>query len=226
MKEIYEKIRDFVRKNMKWILVLICFTFFIMVIANVIDGDIIKLDNKGYNSITKYLMHESITPIVKFITKFGGTVWLIGLALFLLFIIKDRKIGFVIALNLAIAASVNFVVKQIVQRPRPELNRIIEETGYSFPSGHSMVSLAFYGCLIYLICQKVQRKRIKRVVVAILSILILLIGISRIYLGVHYTSDVLAGYLLAMIYLIIYITIANGFIEDDEEDKGDTSQKQ
>lgn len=99
------------------------------------------------------------------------------------------------------------MLKHIVQRPRPTEFRIIDETGYSFPSGHSMVSAAFYGFLIYLIYKNVKNKYLKWGIIILLSIIVITIGISRIYLGVHYTSDVLAGYLISISYLIIFTSI-------------------
>ena len=101
----------------------------------------------------------------------------------------------------------NFSLKQIIQRPRPVGHRIINENGYSLPSGHSMVSMAFYGLLIYFIYKNIKNKYIKIVLITLLSILIISIGVSRIYLGVHYTSDVIAGFLVALSYLIIFVHI-------------------
>ena len=110
----------------------------------------------------------------------------------------------------------NQLLKRILQRPRPTEFRIIEETGYSFPSGHSMVSMAFYGYLIYLIYKYVKNKYVKWILIALLSILICTIGVSRIYLGVHYTSDVLGGFLVSISYLILFISTVNKFfIEKD-----------
>ena len=105
----------------------------------------------------------------------------------------------------------NQLLKRLLQRPRPTEFRIIEETGYSFPSGHSMVSMAFYGYLIYLIYRFVKNKYLKWISIVLLSLLICLIGISRIYLGVHYTSDVLGGFLISISYLVIYISAFNKF---------------
>ena len=116
-----------------------------------------------------------------------------------------------------ISTGLNLLLKNIVQRPRPNEFRLIDETGYSFPSGHSMVSMAFYGFLIYLIYKFVKSKRLKWILIIILSALIITIGISRIYLGVHYTSDVLAGFTISVSYLVIYTSIVKKFIGKREE---------
>ena len=85
--------------------------------------------------------------------------------------------------------------------------------GYSFPSGHSMISMAFYGLIIYYVWKNVKNIKIRNITCILLSILILLIGISRIYLGVHYASDVLGGFIISIAYLIVFITITNTIAE-------------
>lgn len=120
-----------------------------------------------------------------------------------------------IGLNLIIVSVLNVVLKDILQRPRPTEYRIINESGYSFPSGHSMISMAFYGFIIYLTYKYVKNKYIKWGLITLLSILIITIGISRIYLGVHYTSDVLAGFLISISYLILYTNIINKLFKLD-----------
>jgi len=122
-------------------------------------------------------------------------------------VIKNKKMGFSIALNLLISTALNLILKNIVQRPRPIEYRLIDESGYSFPSGHSMVSAAFYGFMIYLIYVNIKNKKVKSLMMVLLSILVILIGTSRIYLGVHYTSDVIAGFLISLSYLLVYISI-------------------
>lgn len=119
---------------------------------------------------------------------------------------KEKKIAFSIPLNLLIITVLNIVLKNIVERPRPIGYRLIDETGYSFPSGHSMISTAFYGLIIYFIWKNVKNKTIRNVSCILLVILIVLIGISRIYLGVHYASDVIGGFSISIAYLIIFTT--------------------
>lgn len=111
--------------------------------------------------------------------------------------------------DLIIVAGFNTLLKILIQRPRPTEFRLIDEKGYSFPSAHSMASMAFYGLLIYLIYKYVTNIYLKWILIVILSLLIISIGISRIYLGVHYTSDVLAGFLISLAYLIIFISVTS-----------------
>ena len=180
------------------------------------NKDLMRGDVFGYNFIAKYLIHNSLTPIVKGITFFGGVVWLLILTILLVIFIKNRKIKILICSNLVIITLLNQVLKFILERPRPTEYRIINETGYSFPSGHSMISMAFYGFLIYLIYKYINNKHLKRTLIIILSVLICIIGVSRIYLGVHYTSDVLGGFLISISYLVIYISAINKFLLDKE----------
>ncbi len=207
-----EKIKDFIIKNLRWILLFICLIGFFAIAEDVFNKEIMQGDIIGYKLISTFLISDFATPIAKFITNFGGAIFIITLMITLFILIKDKKIGLSIFLNLVIATTLNQLLKRILQRPRPTEYRIIEETGYSFPSGHSMVSMAFYGYLIYLIYKYVENKYIKWTLIVLLSILICSIGISRIYLGVHYTSDVLGGFLASISYLVIYISAVNKFL--------------
>ena len=210
------KIKEFIVKNLKWIILFICLIGFCALAEDVFNKEIIKGDIIGYKIISTFLISDFATPIAKFITNFGGAIFLVIATITLFIVIRNKKIGISILSNLAIVTVLNQLIKRILQRPRPTEYRIIEETGYSFPSGHSMVSMAFYGYFIYLIYKYVKNKYVKWISISLLSLLICLIGISRIYLGVHYTSDVLGGFLISISYLIIYISVANKFIIEKE----------
>lgn len=210
-----EKIKRFIVKNLKWIILFICLIGFLALAEDVFNKEIMNGDIIGYKFISTYLISDFATPIAKFITNFGGAIFLIGIAVILFIVIKNKKIGISIITNLGIITILNQLLKRILQRPRPEEFRIINESGYSFPSGHSMISMAFYGYLIYLIYKYVKNKYLKWFLITILGILIVNIGISRIYLGVHYTSDVLAGFLISISYLIVYISIVNKLFKAD-----------
>ena len=207
-----KKIKEFITKNLKWIILFICLIGFLAIAEDVFNKEIMSGDIIGYKLVSTFLISDFATPIAKFITNFGGAIFLIILTIVLLVLIKNKKIGISIFSNLVIVTILNQLLKAILQRPRPTEYRIVEETGYSFPSGHSMVSMAFYGYLIYLIYKYVKNKYIKWISIVLLSILVCSIGISRIYLGVHYTSDVLGGFLISMSYLVIYISAVNKFL--------------
>lgn len=207
-----EKIKKFVINNYQLLILFMCLVLFLALAEDVFNHEIMKGDIIGYNLISTYLINDSFTPIMKIITWFGSVTCLVPLTLILLVLIKNKKIGFLAGTNLVTVTILNQLLKFILQRPRPTEFRIINEIGYSFPSGHSMISMAFYGFLIYLIYKNIKNKYLKISLITILSLLIVMIGISRIYLGVHYTSDVCAGFLISIAYLIIYIKIANKFI--------------
>ena len=210
--EMKEKIKEFIVKNLKWIILFICLIGFLALTEDVFNKEIMNGDIIGYKVISTFLISDFVTPIAKFITNFGGAIFLIIVTITLFILIKDKKIGFSILTNLCLITILNQLLKRILQRPRPTEFRIVEETGYSFPSGHSMVSMAFYGYLIYLIYKYVKNKYVKWISIILLSILICSIGVSRIYLGVHYTSDVLGGFLISISYLVIYISAVNKFL--------------
>ncbi len=209
----FEKIKKIAVHNYKWIVCFICFILFLALAEDVFNHDIMKSDIIGYKFISTYLINDSVTPIVKCITWFGSAVCLIIITVFSFFIIKDKKDGILIAVNLITIAVLNQLFKFIFQRPRPTDFRLINETGYSFPSGHSMTSTAFYGFLIYLIYKNVRNEYLRWGEICLLFLLIISIGISRIYLGVHYTSDVLAGFFISISYLMLYINFWNKLLQ-------------
>ena len=143
---------------------------------------------------------------------------LLPLSLISILFIKNKKYGTYITVNLILATIINIILKLIFIRERP-LDGIITETGYSYPSGHSFVSFAFYGFLVYLITKSNLTKRTKIFFTSLLIVLIPLIGLSRVYLGVHYPSDVLGGFIGGAIYLLIYIEIIKKIegVKNEEE---------
>ena len=162
------------------------------------------IDEAIYNLIIK-LMTINTTAIMIFISFLGSAVALITLTIGFVLLLKNKRDSKYIAINLTLVFVLNRIIKTIIARPRPQILRLVQEDGYSFPSGHSMVSMGFYGFLIYLIFKNIQNKKLKYPLIIFLSILILLIGISRIYLGVHYFTDVIGGFIIAIIYLIVFI---------------------
>jgi len=140
-----------------------------------------------------------------FISHFGDAISVVSIAVAAIILLRNKKDAICIAVNLSSVTLVNYILKEIIKRPRPNILRLIPETGYSFPSAHAMVSMGFYGFLIYLIYKKVNNKIIRYFSMILLSLLILFIGISRIYLGVHYATDVIGGFIIGLIFLVLFL---------------------
>lgn len=201
------------KENIKWIIFTVAVVVFATLAYMITKTEILPMDSAFYGFVSENIISDFLTPVMKVITKFSGTVILVVIAVLILVFIKEKKYGIAVATNLALAPLTNQIVKQFFRRPRPALEyRLIKETGFSFPSGHSMTSMAFYGFLIYLIYKKVDNKGLKWSLITLLSILILAVGFSRIYLGVHYLSDVLAGFMEAIAYLVIFTTVVKKFL--------------
>jgi len=196
------------KKYIKWIIFGIYLFIFLLIGINILNDSTLVIDTVMYEWISKYIIGENMTFFMKFITWFGSTIGIIIVGLISLFIIRDRKINISLTICLVLGTTINNIVKIIFSRPRPNINPLVLENTYSFPSGHSMMSMILYGYLIYLVYNYVKNKNIKWLLITLLSILILSIGFTRVYLGVHYFSDVIGGFIFGIVYLIMYIEIS------------------
>jgi len=179
---------------------------FIMLSILVTTNTTSYIDTQVHSLIIN-IRSESLTNILTLLTNLAGATFLLALSVILLIIMKNKKNSIYIFTNLACAFFINELAKNIFERSRPVGINLVEETGLSFPSGHSMVGLSFYGFIAYLLYKNLENKKHKIIVITSLVILTLLIGFSRIYLGVHYLTDVLGGFLLSIIYLTIFIKL-------------------
>ncbi|QNH61317.1 phosphatase PAP2 family protein [Hymenobacter sediminicola] len=102
--------------------------------------------------------------------------------------------------------TLNLVLKNFYNRPRPLLP-LVSASGLSFPSGHAMISASFYGLLVYLVQTHVEQRWLRWLLTSILVLLILLIGLTRVYLRVHYATDVLAGFTAGLVWLVVAIPV-------------------
>ncbi len=160
----------------------------------------------------------ALTTAFETITSLGEWYTVVALTLLLIAFEKTRfSFGVPVAIMAASSSSINFAIKNIVQRPRPDAEMmLIEQGGYSFPSGHSVTSFAVYLMIAYLIIHyysKWDKEKYKYVSKAkplciLFIILPILIAFSRMYLGVHYLTDVVGGFFEASLLLCVFI----GFI--------------
>lgn len=219
--------KNLIKNNYKWIILLVCVIVFLEILEDIFALERLKIDTIAYKLIVENMRNSFLTEIFKFITFLGSQYILILITIISFVIIKNKKVPIAITINLIISAVLNVLLKNIINRPRPEGYRIIFETGYSFPSGHSMVSMAFYGLILYIIFKNCKNKKLRNILCSMLSILIILIGFSRIYLGVHYASDVVGGFLVSIAYLIVFTTITKPIfkLDDIKEEKNMRNKK-
>lgn len=187
-------------------------TLITLIILLVID---IVLLLTGYMSNIDSLIYEFIfsfnnsilTDIFKLISFIASTKMIVLYNIIIVIVMIIRKSNKLLLVPIAslISAIVNNLIKVIVARKRPGINPLVIETTYSFPSGHSMISILFFGTLLYILNR--DNYKYKRVFNIIIPIYILSVGISRIYLGVHYFSDCITGYLIALIILLLLTNI-------------------
>ena len=163
--------------------------------------------------IAKNIRSHEMTLFMTIVTGFGSFIFF-TLAFIVLFILyKNKKTILYLLINTIAIFLTNDFVKHIFQRSRPSGTSLVKEASYSFPSSHVMVSVLFYGLLIYIINKKIKDIKIKYTLITILVLLIILIGISRVYLGVHYLSDVIGGLSFGIIYLMIFLMLNKDFEE-------------
>jgi undecaprenyl-diphosphatase len=171
----------------------------------VFEGDTQTFD-EGVRAAINQHASPALTSLMRFITFFGSTIFIIasGICIVLIFIwIKWRHAALLFTITMAGALVLNGTLKLLFHRARPEaFFDTIAPTSYSFPSGHALYSLCFYGTLAVITSARLQSRAVRITCWAAAVSLILLIGISRIYLGVHYPSDVLAGYMTAFIWVM------------------------
>lgn len=195
-------------KRIKVITLISCIILFLILGLYIIKTNDNVIDKSIYNLIIS-IKSDIFTKLFIFISRLASTKFLIIISIIILFLKKLKNKRYIIIYNLIFSVILNNILKLIFRRIRPLDIMLIEIKGYSFPSGHTMAASIFYGTIIYLIYKSKINKNIKIILISLLTILVLLIGISRIYLGVHYASDVIGGYLVSISYLIISIYFLN-----------------
>lgn len=192
------------KRDVALIITLISLFAFIVVLLE--TGRIIRIENIVYSFLSQYI-NPFFTIIVKIITNIGGPVIITIICLVLLILHATRKkYGVPVLVTVVTSFLLNCILKNVFLRPRPDVLRLVTETSYSFPSGHSMVNASLYTILVLLLLSNSNKKAKKNILCISLIILFILIGISRIYLGVHYLGDVIAGWILGiLVAFVVYL---------------------
>lgn len=205
------------RKNLRVIVACACVLVFLMILEDVYDAESMRLDRAAYWLIVEHLRTPWLTPVMESFSALATPVSLVVLLLAVAAFAPGKRPGMCCAVNLVLVVVINQVLKFIIQRPRPDGFRLATVSGFSFPSGHSMAAMAFFGLLAWLVWKYEADRRLRRLYATGFALVIVMIGVSRIYLGVHYASDVLGGFCLSMAWLAVYTRVAVPlFIGEDD----------
>lgn len=176
--------------------VIIPIILFILLAVSVSVGIITGFEGWAYNETVEY-MSPQVTSIVKGITHIGDSATVIAFCLLLIALPKTRKtIALPVSLTVILSYLLNILLKNIFARERPDILRLINETSYSFPSGHAMINASLYTMLIMLVFKYIKNTANKFFLSVLCIAFAVIIGVSRIYLGVHYAGDILAGWVI------------------------------
>lgn len=205
------------RKNLRVIVACACVLVFLMILEDVYDAESMRLDRAAYWLIVEHLRTPWLTPVMESFSALATPVSLVVLLLAVAAFAPGKRPGMCCAVNLVLVVVINQVLKFIIQRPRPDGFRLATASGFSFPSGHSMAAMAFFGLLAWLVWKYEADRRLRCLYATGFALVIVMIGVSRIYLGVHYASDVLGGFCLSMAWLAVYTRVAVPlFIGEDD----------
>lgn len=172
------------------------------------DNDVLRFDTEISQYIYSFRTSE-LTQFMIFISWLGADFILAVSTVILIFFTwkKHKSESLIFFVMLLFGALLNLLLKEVFRRPRPTFDSLLNLSSYSFPSGHAMNSFVFYATVSYFFYHFTKNIMLSLLVVTISVILVLLIGISRIYLGVHYPSDVIAGYLAGLFWFMLVLVL-------------------
>jgi membrane-associated phospholipid phosphatase len=189
--------------TIRWLLLPAILFLFIIIWLVFISGNMAP-DEKVFGMVAPHIS-DGRTRFMKAVAFLGNHKFLIPAnLLFIAFLIFRKNKWEAITVGVVALGSLGMMslLKNLIQRQRPPDQLVEGITNFSFPSGHAFMSIAFYGLLICWLAAHVKNKLQKQIAISFLLFIILLIGFSRIYLRVHYTTDVIAGFCIGIIWLI------------------------
>lgn len=212
-------VRQVLRHNLWAVILAIATPVFLWCLEQVAEGELTRLDSMAYRVVVQGMRSDWLTPIMQSFSELGQIVVLVVLILAIAVFAPGKHPARMATLNLVCVVVLNQALKFIVQRPRPDGFRLAAASGYSFPSGHSMVAMGFYGLLVWMAWHYYGRHSAKRWLAAVgFSVIIVGVGLSRVYLGVHYASDVVAGFCVSLIWLVFFTRVVVPVLFPDRKD--------
>ncbi len=190
-------------KRNKLITIILC-SFLVLLVFLVKSKSIIEIDNRILELLSS-IRNNGITKFLEIYTDFIVYEMILVILIILLSIRFNYIIKIALIINSIGVGILNIGIKTLFKVSRPLTFMIIKADGYSFPSGHSVVAASFYLLIMYIVYKNIDKKYLKYSIIIFLLIIILSVGFSRMYLGVHYLSDVLASYLIGLLISLFEI---------------------
>jgi len=180
------------------VIFLISFIGLLILSFMVVNGYVHQFDTDIYNFVSLFYL-SSITMLAQFVTALGSPTVILAFCMIFVAINKIKKETTFLLLNTLLIYILNLGYRNFIMRVQPTNLHLVDVIGYSFPSEYTSLSVIFYGILVLFMLRKTNNKSLKSLLIAFYIILISIIGLSRIYLGVNYATDVIAGVCLAVV---------------------------
>lgn len=211
---IKKKIEKILKKNIVLIILMIIFLVLCLFIKYNYINYVNKIDKEVNILIRNNLINNSFTSIMKIITNIASLYSILLIFIITIILLKNKISKITLLFNIIIISISTFFLKLLFLRERPLNSTIKTPSSYSFPSGHTFFAVGFLGLIAYLLLKSNLSKYIKYILVFIMVSIIILIGFSRIYLGVHHFTDVIGGMIFGIIILLISINIYKALEEE------------
>ncbi len=188
----------------------LCFVVFAYLLIKVLKGKTMRIDELGHLVFVERLRSPVLTIAMRGISNLASVPFIVGVLVASMLWVPCRPHVILAAVNVGAISAIDQLLKILVRRPRPQGFRLVEAPGLSFPSGHSMAAMAFYGYGVWLVRCGTHGLPFGAAIEVALACVIFAVGVSRIYLGVHYASDVLGGFCLSFAWLILFVHLVAG----------------
>lgn len=187
-------------------------TVIVILLAVAASADLTDAFDRAIIEVVRAEALATLLSPLRWVTELGSTGAVTAVAVITFFVgvlVGPWRHGLLGAITIGLASAGNQAMKAVIARARPDLlDPIVVERGFSFPSGHALLSMVAYGVLAVLISRSRLPNPARLAIAAALAVLILLIGISRVWLGVHYPTDVLAGWTAGAVIVLVYARLS------------------
>ncbi|MCR4322662.1 MAG: phosphatase PAP2 family protein [Candidatus Azambacteria bacterium] len=187
----------------------VAFVAVVIAVAAALAGrGVLAFIDHPFLAYAEAIRSDALTPVMRATTMLGSGTIVVGLSIVgVMWLLYRGMAVYAVAFITSVvgASGVTVVMKWVLERPRPSGFQALMEHTFSFPSGHAALSLAFFGILVYFLIRHTSRRSLQVFAVLVGGMIIIAIGVSRVYLGVHWPSDVVGSYVLVGLWLAIVI---------------------